>query len=239
MVFIYFFRCRWDVFPERLWPNATVPYAISQLYEPSERITIRLAIRTIEALTCVRFVPWSGSETRQPDYLLIWPVKYPRGCWSYVGRTGGQQIVSLQPPSSEQQGNCLSNEGRAIHELLHALGIFHEQSRADRDRFVQVHWDNIQERFKGNFEKQSRVNTTYTFEYDYASIMHYGRTFFAKDKKKPTLTAKQLAGNVVQLGQRKGLSTTDCLKVNQLYGCIGRSEASKRKYYERCRVLGI
>lgn len=218
-----------------------MPYAISDLYEPGERVTIRLAMRSIEALTCVRFVPWSGSAVRQPDYLLVWPVQFPSGCWSYVGRTGGQQIVSLQPPSGERRRpHCLGNEGRAIHELLHALGIFHEQSRADRDRYVQVHWENIGERFRGNFEKQSRVNTTYAFEYDYGSIMHYGRGFFAKDRRKPTLTAKQLGGvDAEQLGQRRGLSTTDCLKVNELYGCLGRSAASKRRYFERCRVLGV
>jgi hypothetical protein len=33
--------------------------------------------------------------------------------------------------------------GRAMHELLHALGIFHEQSRNDRDRFVKIVWDNV------------------------------------------------------------------------------------------------
>lgn len=30
-----------------------------------------------------------------------------------------------------------------MHEIMHALGIFHEQSRADRDRFVKVNWENI------------------------------------------------------------------------------------------------
>lgn len=63
-------------------------------------------------------------------------------CWSYVGRYGGPQILSLQPPDDRSQ-NCLGSEGRALHELLHALGIFHEQSRADRDKFVKIHLDNV------------------------------------------------------------------------------------------------
>jgi hypothetical protein len=33
--------------------------------------------------------------------------------------------------------------GRAMHEILHALGLFHEQSRNDRDRFVKVVWENV------------------------------------------------------------------------------------------------
>lgn len=32
--------------------------------------------------------------------------------------------------------------------------------------------------YRVNFDKQSLENTTYSFEYDYDSIMHYGRTFF-------------------------------------------------------------
>lgn len=29
-----------------------------------------------------------------------------------------------------------------------------------------------------NFEKQAFENATYSFEYDYRSIMHYGRNYF-------------------------------------------------------------
>jgi hypothetical protein len=63
-------------------------------------------------------------------------------CWSYVGRFGGPQIVALQPPDKNGP-NCLGGEGRSIHELLHALGIFHEQSRADRDQYIDVKFENI------------------------------------------------------------------------------------------------
>lgn len=153
---------RWDTFPEKLWPNRTVPYVISAIYgtdhqlmnnskffllyrvhkcflEPSEHATIYKAIRIINFMTCVRFVPWNG---KSKDYLLIWPIKYPKGCWSFVGKFGGAQIVSLQAPDSKGP-NCLGSEGRAIHELMHALGVFHEQSRWDRDKFVKVHTENI------------------------------------------------------------------------------------------------
>lgn len=65
-------------------------------------------------------------------------------CWSYVGRQGGSQTVSLS-----RQG-CLYH-GTVQHELLHALGFNHEQTRSDRDNHIQVVWDNIiqgQARFK-------------------------------------------------------------------------------------------
>lgn len=69
-------------------------------------------------------------------------MKLIRRCWSFVGKFGGAQILSLEPPD-EKGPNCLENEGRAIHELMHALGIFHEHSRADRDTYIDVHYENI------------------------------------------------------------------------------------------------
>ncbi|XP_066155159.1 hatching enzyme 1.2-like isoform X1 [Euwallacea fornicatus] len=223
---------KWDAFPEKLWPKGVVPYTISPLYEPSDHVTILQAIRIINFMTCVRFVPWDG---KGKDYLLIWPIKYPKGCWSFVGRFGGSQIVSLQAPNSAGP-NCLGSEGRAIHELMHALGVFHEQSRWDRDKFVKIHEDNIIPQFKSNFDKQSLENTTYSFEYDYDSIMHYGKTFFSKSKGKPTITPKM--GHNKKIGQRKAMSKGDCLKLNDLYGCLDQPKM-KRKYYNICNFMGI
>lgn len=65
-----------------------------------------------------------------------------------------------------------------LYSTLSFTGIFHEQSRADRDRFVKIHLDNVIPELLVNFDKQSLDNTTYNFEYDYDSIMHYGKYFF-------------------------------------------------------------
>ena len=57
-------------------------------------------------------------------------------CSSLVGRQKNWQPLSLAD-------GCLI-QGTIIHELLHALGFFHEQSRLDRDNFVTIVWDNVQ-----------------------------------------------------------------------------------------------
>jgi hypothetical protein len=57
-----------------------------------------------------------------------------------VGRQGGRQEISLG------QGCLTLGPGIAIHEIMHALGFFHEQSRPDRDKFVTVIWNNILDR---------------------------------------------------------------------------------------------
>ena len=75
------------------------------------------------------------------------------------------------------------------HEFLHALGAFHVQSRPDRDDYVEIKWDNIQESQKHNFKKHSSA-LTYGIAYDPLSIMHYEYYAFAIDKNQPTIVSK-------------------------------------------------
>ncbi len=116
---------RFENFPRKKWSNRTIHYVISPLYEPEDKITILTAIRTIAQTTCLKFPKWDG---KAKDFLLIWPIKFPKvsfqnfsniklnhtnmlsiflkGCWSFVGKVGGPQIISLQPPD-EKGPNCL------------------------------------------------------------------------------------------------------------------------------------
>ena len=66
--------------------------------------------------------------------------------------------------------------GVVVHELGHALGFLHEQSRPDRDQYVDVITENIEEGKEENFHKYSHLQIdSLGVEYDLGSIMHYGK----------------------------------------------------------------
>ena len=71
--------------------------------------------------------------------------------------------------------------GIVIHELMHATGFWHEQSRADRDRYITINFKNIQSGMEFNFLKYDLNKIDHLgAKYDTCSVMHYGSTAFAK-----------------------------------------------------------
>ena len=84
-------------------------------------------------------------------------------CRTFVGRgyQPGSHIVEI-------------GIGCVTHELMHALGFFHEHNRHDRDQHVKIHWENIIPGEDRNFEKHAKIEAdTYGTPYDPCSVMHY------------------------------------------------------------------
>ncbi|XP_045611177.2 zinc metalloproteinase nas-4 [Procambarus clarkii] len=185
---------------ENRWPNGVIPYVISQSFNTQERAVVAMSIKNYEELTCIRFVP------RQVEQDYIHLIKGD-GCSSSVGRKGGAQPVSLGP-------GCIY-VGVVMHELMHAIGFWHEHSRPDRDKHINIVWNNIKTGMDYNFQAftWNKVQTL-GVEYDVGSIMHYGSNAFAKDPSQPTIVAKH---SQAEMGQRKALSMSDKKKVNLLY----------------------
>ena len=59
-----------------------------------------------------------------------------------------------------------------MHEFIHALGFHHEQTRPDRDEFVDIIWENIPEEYRGNFEI-FYGSYTYGVAYDGQSVVFW------------------------------------------------------------------
>lgn len=137
-------------------------YVISSRYGTYSKRIIAKAMDEYHKKTCIRFVP--RDEDKHRDYIAIYP---DDGCYSLVGRTGGRQPVSLD-------AGCMQT-GTIQHELMHAAGFFHEQSRSDRDEYIEIVFSNVQPDATDQFEKYTlRTITLLDLPYDYSSIMHYG-----------------------------------------------------------------
>ena len=189
------------------WPNGEIPYVISSSYSGKQRSVIYGAMTEFERKSCVK---WRPRSLQDRDYVHILP---DEGCYSRVGRMGyGGQVLSLG------QG-CVSH-GTVVHELLHAAGFWHEQSRPDRDNFVAVRWENIEPGKEDNFARYSRGEvSTLDLDYDLQSIMHYDSRAFSRNGH-PTIVA--LSGSQ-QMGQRDGMTLLDVKKLNKLYECESKS----------------
>jgi hypothetical protein len=190
---------------EHLWKGSEMPYVI----DPSaagKRAWIEWAVGQLNT-TALRLRPRQASD---PDFVVFKDRGEDEGCWSYLGRVGGAQDI--------ETGGC--GRGSLIHELLHAAGFYHEQSRGDRDEFVTIMWNEIDPAFRSQFEKRDGRGQDIG-AYDYGSIMHYSSRAFSTTGN-PTIVPR--TPNAV-IGQREGMSVGDREALDVLYGGGARSPA--------------
>ncbi|XP_066914753.1 astacin-like metalloprotease toxin 1 [Clytia hemisphaerica] len=187
---------------KNFWPR-TIYYD----WEPTlanER-SILDAIADYEKYTCFKFV----KRTNEKDYIHFFKGS---GCFSGVGYFpgSGKHSVSIGP-------GC-SSKGVVIHEIGHRIGIYHEQGRVDRDKYINIHYENIVEKYKYAFRKFSSSQvTSHGTIYDFRSVMHYGSKAFSKNGKQ-TITTKDPKYQH-QIGNRQGFSELDKIQINRMYKC--------------------
>jgi hypothetical protein len=131
------------------------------------------------------------------------PSPDPAACGSPVGMRGGRQEIQCQPAGGIDT---------ILHEIGHAAGLWHEQSRQDRDSFVTVNTDNVNPMRLHNFVQHVSDGTDLG-EYDYASLMHYGPMDFAKAAGLITIVAP--AGT--NIGASTTLSADDLTALQLMY----------------------
>lgn len=183
------------------WPMGVMPY--TNEFAPDSDIDVRIkeAIAYWNTLFPGTLVP----RTSQADYVTF---SFKAGvCESRIGRVTGQQFIGLS-------SNC--TRGSVIHEVGHALGLWHEHTRPDRGQYVKINWLEIQEGKAHNFEIPKEGESEGAGAYDFGSIMHYPRTAFSIEGN-DTIDILGTVPPGVMVGQRISLSEGDKGGIKKMY----------------------
>ena len=191
-----------------IWPKnkatglVTLPY-VNTIRDSYFEGKLKEAFADYAKYTCIRFK--RTSSTTRDAHISFYK---GGGCSSAVGwRSGRKNSISLAR-------GCW-RKGTILHEIAHSLGIYHTQSRKDRDSHVEIIWANIPKDKQHNFRSYNHLNNHGT-SYDYNSMMHYGGTAFGGGK----ITIRTLNKHYQdKIGQRAGFSQGDITQINRMYNC--------------------
>ena len=152
----------------------------------------------------------------ETDYLWITKKGRKNICKSYLGKQGGRQKLYVSSSCGK----------RGIkHEIMHAMGFYHEHARKDRDDHLIVNLDNIINGKEKNF-KICTYCWTFKIPYDFRSIMHYRYRDLSKNGL-PTLLPKNGVPKE-DLGNTDDLTASDEEKIRKLYNCKAKCKHKQK-----------
>lgn len=186
-----------------LWPDHTVYYMFQDSVSEEDREVIADTMKKIEEKTCLDFR--ETTRRRRKTLIIRTEGSYPYcpACYWFgilcPSKNGGS--VRTTPWCSKDfycpyvfQGTTTMSlrfnlpfcgrldkrfEGLVLHELFHALGIIHTQSRPDRDHYVRVNMESVSAAHRSNYGPKCRHCHTFGLPYECDSVMHYGYKDFA------------------------------------------------------------
>ncbi|XP_023780055.1 meprin A subunit alpha [Cyanistes caeruleus] len=201
-----------------------IPYILGDDLDLNAKGVILQAFEMFRLKSCIDFKPYEGERT----YIFF---SKQDGCWSMVGDLQTGQNLSI--------GSGCDYRAIVEHEILHALGFYHEQSRMDRDDYVNIWWDEIIAGKEHNFAKYDDTYITdLNTPYDYESLMHYEPFSFNKNESVPTITAKIPAFDDI-IGQRLDLSAIDLERLNRMYNCTSTHTFLDQCSFEFENICGM
>jgi hypothetical protein len=162
-----------------LWPGGIVPFEFDANVSPAHQAQALAAMAEWEAVANVDFQQCPGNNCCPLCFVAcLFPCSFVHiqdagSNSSFVGMQGVPQPINIV---------SWNNTFIIVHELGHALGYWHEQSRADRDQYVQINWANIQQGTENNFQirpDQGPLGSGEYGPYDFDSVMHYPACAFS------------------------------------------------------------
>lgn len=179
------------------WPDNTIPYVIAD--DVPDKSRVENAVQHWNTKTPMRLTP-RRSEGNYVEFRRA----ASGACSSSVGMVGGRQFV-LVPD------DCPT--GSVIHEIGHVVGLYHTQSRDDRDLYVRMRPEGIDRANLSQFDQDPTAMED-VGPYPYDSIMHYSPLGYAL----PGAVAMETMPVGIPLGQRASLAASDIDTVVRLAG---------------------
>ncbi len=198
-------------FAGNLWSNDTVYYLFDSGITTEERSLFRKALREVEAISSLNFIEGGSSF----DFIFVRRnTDSDNVSSSPVGRVGGPQNLRVG-------ANHWDDKYVLAHEVFHALGFMHEQSRLDRNTYVSIVYPLISlTACSGSCWHNFDINSIAPVgPYDFESIMHYNDTAFTVQPGVPTILAKPAYEHMQDvMGNRAHFSFGDANLVQTFYG---------------------
>ena len=191
-------------------------YISSDDYNKEQILIIKDSLKNLARITgSIKYVIHDEKPTDGRPF-LNYGMHGKGGCGSYVGRVDSLASSSEGQPVFLPFSNAWTcvTKGIVQHESLHALGFWHEQSRPDRDDYIEINWSNVRQGYENNFKMMEKIDSLGS-KYDYESIMHYRDDQFSTGFGKTIVPLSAGAS----IGQREGLSNKDIIQVRLMYGC--------------------
>ncbi|KAH7701682.1 Protein NAS-28 [Aphelenchoides avenae] len=192
------------------WPvNEPIAYYFDSSLDEDARNLVRQALNWWTEHTCLQ---WKEDATPKKKVKIF----KGAGCFSQLGRLDfrDEQMLSLGE-------GCLSF-ATITHEAAHTMGVHHEMNRPDRDNYIQLIWEQIDESWKRQYRLESKA-LVYDTVYDYGSNMHYGG-YTGNDKIQVFAKEK---GFQHTMGNEYGPNVQDIKLINEHYKCFEHCKNTK------------